>query len=220
MLAALQEGHVQAMIAKTSAERGRNLATGREELIGVANFPDLKETGFKVEPYPVADDCDDAAITAGPLPLRRLAAPYEALRDAADAHAARTGKPPRIFLANLGTIPEFGTRATFARNFFAAGGIEAPANDGFANTADVGKAFAESGATVACLCSSDATYALQAEAGAQALTGAGAAHVYLAGRAGEKIEAFRAAGIGSYIFAGCDAPDTLARAQELLGVRG
>ena len=223
MLAALQAGHVQAMIAKTSAERARNLATGREQLIGVANFPDLKEAGFTVEPYPAADECDDFAITAEPLPVRRLAAPFEALRDAADAFAARTGKPPRIFLANLGTIPEFGARATFAQNFFAAGGIEAPGNDGFTNTADVGRAFADSGATVACLCSSDANYARQAEIAAQALKNAGAAHVYLAGRpptdkTGDKIEAFRAAGIGSYIFAGCDAPDTLAKAHAVLGI--
>jgi methylmalonyl-CoA mutase len=224
MFAALQSGHVQAIIAKTAAERARNLSTGREELIGIANFPDLKEAGFKVEPYPAAGESDEFAITAEPLPLRRLAAPFEALRDAADAYAARTKKPPRIFLANLGTIPEFGARATFAQNFFAAGGIEALSNDGYTNTADVGLAFAESGATVACLCSSDANYALQAEAAAQALKAVGAQHVYLAGRPpsekdGDKLEVFRAAGIGSYIFAGCDAPDTLAKAQDLLGVK-
>ena len=215
MLAALQSGHVQAMIAKTAAERARNLATGREELIGVANYPALKETQFTVVPYPAADadGNEDAAITAEPLPVRRLGEPLEALRDAADAHAARTGAPPRIFLANLGTIPEFNARATFAQNFFAAGGIETLTNDGFANSADVGKAFAESGATVACICSSDANYALLAEATAQALTGAGATHVFMAGRAGDKLEAFRAAGIGSYIYMGCDAPDVLAKAH-------
>ncbi len=101
----------------------------------------------------------------------------------------------------------------------ATGGIEALSNDGFSNTADVGAAFAQSGAKVACLCSSDANYALQAEAAAQALRNAGATHIYLAGRPGEQVEAYRAAGIGSYIFAGCDAPDTLAKAQDILGVR-
>lgn len=219
MLSALQSGHVQAAIAKTASERARNLSTGREELIGVANFPDLKETPFKVEPHLPADDLDAPAITAELLPLRASGAAFEALRDAADAYAARQGKPPQIFLANLGSIPEFSARATFAQNFFAAGGIEALSNDGFSNTADVGAAFAQSGAKVACLCSSDANYALQAEAAAQALRNAGATHIYLAGRPGEQVEAYRAAGIGSYIFAGCDAPDTLAKAQDILGVR-
>lgn len=221
MLAALQSGHVQAMIAETAAERARNLATGREELIGVANYPALKETQFTVvqHPAPEMDAADNAAITAESLPIRRLAEPLETLRDAADAHAARTGAPPRIFLANLGTIPEFNARATFAQNFFAAGGIETLTNDGFATSADVGKAFAESGATVACLCSSDANYALLAEAAAQALKGAGATHIYMAGRAGDKQDAFRTAGIGSYIFMGCDAPDVLAKAHGVLGVK-
>jgi methylmalonyl-CoA mutase len=221
MLAALQSGHVQAMIAKTAAERARNLATGREELIGVANYPALKETQFAVVPHPVAetDATDNAAITAEPLPVRRLGEPLEALRDAADAYAARTGAPPRVFLANLGSIPEFNARAAFARNFFAAGGIETLTNDGFANSADVGKAFAESGATVACLCSSDANYALLAEATAQALNGAGATHIYLAGRVEDKLDAFRAAGIGSYIYMGCDAPDALTKAHGLLVVK-
>lgn len=231
MLAALQSGHIQRLIAATAAERARNLATGREELIGVANFPDLTEAGFTVAPYPppLSGDDDDAAITAEPLPLRRLGAPLEALRDTADAYAARNGSPARIFLANLGTIPEFSARATFARNFFAAGGIESVSNDGFSSTSDVGRAFAESGATAACLCSSDANYALQAEAAAQALTAAGAQHVFLAGRPpsvkapsgkeGDTAEAFRAAGIGTYIYMGCDAPATLAKAQQLLGVK-
>lgn len=219
MLAALQGGHVQAMIAETAAERARNLATGREELIGVANFPELKDAGFKGEPWPRAEEADDFAITAEALPLRRLGAPLEALRDAADAYTARQGHTPRVFLANLGTLAEFSARATFARNFFAAGGIEAVGEAGFSATADAGRAFADSGATVACLCSSDANYALQAEAAAQVLTAAGARHVVLAGRPGEKLEVFRAAGIGSYIYQGCDAPDILAKALAILGVR-
>ena len=38
---------------------------------------------------------------------------------------AKTGARPKIFLANLGTLAEFTARATFAKNFFEAGGIEA-----------------------------------------------------------------------------------------------
>ena len=49
------------------------------------------------------------------------------------------------FLANLGPLAEHGTRATWIRNLLAAGGIDAESNDGFTNSADAGKAFAESG---------------------------------------------------------------------------
>ncbi|MBI4273260.1 MAG: methylmalonyl-CoA mutase subunit beta, partial [Rhizobiales bacterium] len=58
------------------------------------------------------------------LPAIRLAEPYERLRDAAD-RAASAGKRPKVFLANVGSTGDFTERATFAKNFFEAGGIEA-----------------------------------------------------------------------------------------------
>ena len=43
---------------------------------------------------------------------------------------AKTGARPKIFLANLGTPAEFTARASFAKNFFEAGGIEAVGGEG------------------------------------------------------------------------------------------
>ncbi len=48
------------------------------------------------------------------------------------AYLTTTGTRPKIFLANLGTPADFTARATFAKNFFESGGIEAITNDGFA----------------------------------------------------------------------------------------
>ena len=59
------------------------------------------------------------------LPRIRLAEPFEALRDASDQLLAETGARPKIFLATLGTPAEFTPRASFAKNFFETGGIEA-----------------------------------------------------------------------------------------------
>ena len=44
-----------------------------------------------------------------------------------------------MFLANLGTLSDFTARATFAKNFYEAGGIEAVTNDGFKDQADDGR---------------------------------------------------------------------------------
>ena len=38
---------------------------------------------------------------------------------------AKTGARPKVFLANLGKLSDFTARATFAKNFYEAGGIEA-----------------------------------------------------------------------------------------------
>ena len=66
-------------------------------------------------------------------------------------------------------------------------------------------AFKASGAALACVCSSDRLYAQQAAGAAQALAAAGAKHIYLAGRPGDLEPALKAAGVGSFIFAGGNA---------------
>jgi methylmalonyl-CoA mutase len=76
-------------------------------------------------------------------------------------------------------------------------------------------AFKASGTDLACLCSSDKVYAGLAADAAKALHGAGARHIYLAGRPGEQEAAFRAAGVNDFIFAGGDALATLQEACRL-----
>jgi len=155
-----------------------------------------------------------------PLTPHRLAEPFEALRDAADAHLAKTGARPRVFLASLGAIIEHNTRSTWVWNFLAAGGIEGLTSDGYANAAAAAEAFKASGADVACLCSSDAIYAKEAAAAAKALKAAGARRVLLAGRPGEAEAALKAAGVDGFLFAGQDAVAVLGDLHKALGVGG
>ena len=221
MGAALESGFIQAEIAKVAEARARDIATGRLELTGVSAFPRLAEDGVKVEPHPPPEPVVKGGTSVAPLhAARRLAEPFERLRDAADAHLARTGKRPQVFLASLGDLAAHSARSTWVRNFLAAGGIEAIAGAQLHNSADAGKAFADSGASIACICSSDQVYAELAEATAGALKAAGARKVLLAGRPKAQEAALKAAGVDTFIFAGCDAVATLARLQEALGVKG
>jgi methylmalonyl-CoA mutase len=137
------------------------------------------------------------------------------LRDVSDRIREQTGARPKVFLAHLGRPADFTARATYARNFFEAGGIAAVTNDRIACWENMIVAFRASGAGIACLCASDEVYATQAEGAAQALCAAGAAHIYLAGRPGELEAALRAAGVGTFIYAGCDAVAVLTAACEL-----
>ena len=146
----------------------------------------------------------------------RLAEPFEALRDASDRMLAATGARPKIFLATLGTEAEFSPRATFAKNFFEAAGIE-PAGGATIEAPALAAAFKTSGAALACLCSSDKVYEKEAVAGAQALKAAGARHIYLAGRPRELEAALKAAGVQSFIYEGCDALATLRNTYDILG---
>jgi methylmalonyl-CoA mutase len=147
-----------------------------------------------------------------------LAEPFEKLRDASDRALQTKGARPKIFLANLGTVSEFTARATYAKNFFEAGGIETPANDGFKTRDDMIAAFNASGVKLACLCSSDEVYAKEAIDAAKALAAAGATHIYLAGRPKEQ-DSYKAAGVGSFIYVGCDTLATLQAAHDILGLK-
>jgi methylmalonyl-CoA mutase len=139
----------------------------------------------------------------------RLAQPFEALRDKSDAVLKARGSRPSVFLANLGTPADFTARATFAKSFFEAGGIQAIDSEGFTDPAKLAAAFRASGAALACVCSSDKVYAEQAEAAAKALQTAGGKLIYLAGRPAEAEAALRAAGVAAFVFAGGDALATL-----------
>jgi len=214
--AALERGLIQSKVAAVRDKRLQAVARRKDALTGTSDFPDLKETPPAVLDVPpiVAPKEAASALTIEPLPRLRLAEPFERLRDASDRMVAQSGARPKIFLANLGRLSDFTARATFARNFFEAGGIEALTNDGFGSRAEMAATFKASGARLACLCSSDKVYAADAVDAARAL--AGAAHVYLAGRPRELEPALKAAGVGTFIFAGCNVLDILENAYDIL----
>jgi methylmalonyl-CoA mutase len=153
-------------------------------------------------------------VAVAPLPSVRTAEAFERLRDISDAHLARTGSRPRVFLANLGSIAAFTARATFAKNFFEAGGIEAVMNDGFSDQASLREAYTASKARLSCICSTDEIYEKHAAETAESLRGAGAGLVCLAGRPGEREEEFVRSGISTFVFAGCDVLKVLSAALE------
>jgi methylmalonyl-CoA mutase len=215
--AALESGYVQAEIARIAQARARSIATGDQELTGVSAFPRLADDGVKVAPRPPAAPIIKGGTAVTPLLPRRLAEPFEQLRDASDAHFANTGKRPQMFLVCLGDLAAYSGRATWTKNFLAAGGIEAVVSESLHNSVDAGKAFAASGASLACICSTDAVYAELAEATAGALKAVGARQVLLAGRPKQQEAALQAAGINVFISAGGNALTTLARIYDALG---
>ncbi len=76
----------------------------------------------------------------------------------------------------------------------------------------------ESGTTMACICSNDATYADAAADAARTLVAAGATRVLLAGRPGDLQAELDAAGVAGSISAGCDVLATLSATLDHLGV--
>lgn len=230
MLAVIEDGSLAARVAAAWAEREQAIAKRKAPLTGVSEFPNLHEAPVE-RPAPdlrrlraaatrraAAHPAPRPAVTRAPLPRHRLGEAFEALRDAASAFRAKHGAWPRLFLANLGPVASHTGRATYAKNFFEAGGIETLGNTGFATPEEAVAAFQASGATAACLCGADAFYQEHAETFARALKAAGAKTLYLAGAPGEAKAAWQAAGIDDFIFVGGDVLGTLRAAHTRLGV--
>ncbi|WP_445487209.1 methylmalonyl-CoA mutase family protein [Rhodopseudomonas sp. RCAM05734] len=210
---------IQPKVAATRAARQASIARRREVLTGASEFPNLHEpraTVLKAKPVEAAP-YGKQKIKFNPLEPIRLAVPFEVLRDKSDHILARKGARPKVFLANLGTPAAFTARAGFAKSLFETGGIEAIDSDGFTDPAVLAEAFKASGASFACLCSSDKVYAAHAAAAARALQAAGPKHIYLAGKPGEQEAALRDAGVQDFVFAGGDALAMLNAAYRLMG---
>ncbi len=192
VLAALADGSLQDRWAATAAERERRIATRRSPVTGVSEFPLLRET----------------------LPARRVAVSGDADPGWADAFESMRDSPPPvpIFLATLGTVAEHAARAGFAANLFAAGGVDSVTAGVTSGADDVVVAFADSGATVACLAGNDKAYAATGVEVVEALRAAGARWVVLAGRPKGPISDV----VDDHVAAGDDVVAFLARTREHL----
>ncbi|MEZ5321363.1 MAG: methylmalonyl-CoA mutase family protein [Microthrixaceae bacterium] len=206
----LADGSLARQVGEVADRRADNVATRRDPVTGVTEFPDVHE-----QPLPTAEPPSSSA-DGGPFPLRRTATPFEAFRDAADRER-RVGRGPRVFLADLGTVAQHTARATFAKNLFEAVGIEAVDGGPNDDDAHLVAAWRGAGTPLAVLCSSDALYAERARGAAAALKAAGVRWLGLAGRPGDDEDALRAAGVDEFVSTGIDVLDLARRCRRVIG---
>ncbi|MEV4257759.1 methylmalonyl-CoA mutase family protein [Spirillospora sp. NPDC049652] len=198
---ALASGLVARRVGETWERRRRDIARREAPLTGVSEFPNLGEVLPSRQPAPAAPS--RATGSSGGLPVITYGQDFEALRDRSDAHLAATGARPKVYLATLGPLAAHTARAGFAANLFQAGGVE--------TVSGPPEEFAASGATIACLCSSDKVYEEHAADAARVLREAGAVKVWLAGKGSYE-------GVDARVFAGCDAVEVLTTTLTDLGV--
>jgi len=235
MAAVLQSGWLAEQIEMVHVVRMNNIARRKDALTGINEFPNISENDVVRESVDIAAVKKAAAERAGgktiaslfeqgeatavtPMPVHRLPEEFEALRDASDAFKAKTGSRPKIFLVNLGKVAQHTARATYAKNFFEAGGIEAISNKGFSDADAAAKAFEESDAEIAIICGTDAQYEEMVADFAPAIKGSGAKIVFLAGHPGKKIKDYKKAGVDAFIGVGSNVLEILKSTLSDLGV--
>ncbi len=219
IVAALTSGTLQKDVTVARAKREAAVARRKEAVTGVTDFPLLGVQPPAIDgsrayrPTKADLKVRGPDVRSEPLAPIRWAAPFEALRARAEEAGAKA------FFATLGPLAEFAPRSQFARNLFAAAGVDAiePEAEYAARDALV-VAFKKSAAAVAVLIGADSRYAAEAEGAARALKGAGATWVVLAGRPGDAEAGLRAAGVDQFVYAGQDALAELCTLHAALGL--
>lgn len=158
-------------------------------------------------------------IAVTPLNIHRGAEPFEKIRRATEAFTARTGATPKLFLANMGPIPQHKARADFSTAFFNVGAFETIGNNGFATVDEAALATLASGAKAVVICSTDATYPEIVPSLAQQLKAADPGMmIILAGFPKELVDAFKEAGVDEFLHVRVNALELLTKLQKHLEV--
>ena len=218
VLVALRDGGLAKAIAVKAEKRENAIRNRKQPLTGVSEFPNIQEELFPIPQY--GEDMDTETVRQfaeeiEPLTMKRNAGMFEMLREISDRTVQDTGKRPTIFLANLGTPADFTARATFAKNFFEAGGIESIPGTGGLTASDISDQFKASGADIVVLCGQDAQYEDIGADIAQSLKRVGSKYTFIAGAQNwvEKIET-----IDDCIYLGADVIASVERAYKAIGI--
>jgi len=154
------------------------------------------------------------------LAVHRWTEKFEALRQKTEAFKARTGQDIKVFLANMGPIPQHKARADFITGFMEVAAFDVMKNDGFETVEAAAKAACASGADAIVICSTDKTYPelvpplarlIKAELPDTA--------VYLAGAPSPDYkDAYLNAGVADFIHVKSNCYETLKNIQEKKGI--
>jgi methylmalonyl-CoA mutase len=183
-------GAIEKALAATRAARAKAYSSRRRALVGVNNYPNLTEKTI------------EGAVPGGEM---RIAAPFEAIRQRTNEHAARTGRYPKVLLLVRGDVKMKGARANFCLNFLGCAGFDMVESDSYEGT----------DADLIVLCSSDSEYLAMA----QEVCARVKVPVLVAGNPKEQIAALEAAGVQGFLHLQSDAIETLTHWQDRLGMR-
>lgn len=196
------DGMIAQALGKSLAAKEKAVASRRRVFTGTNQYANLSEKALdRVDLSQLGD-------------RSRATKNYEQLRLRTERHAAKTGKTPRVLLAEFGDAKMRAARANFAANFFACAGFEI-ATRSFSSAGDI----ASSDADLVVLCSSDQQYLSLATDVIAGLKRLGRdAPVIVAGNP-ESTEQLRAAGVADFVHIRSNPIELLTTWQQRLGIK-
>lgn len=213
--AAFRKGILQKWIKETSAKRRAGIASRKETLLGINQFPNPEEN--------VTDSIDfSIAFPVQPVAKTTIGEPVKLFRGAEDIEKLRlnTGKMkngiPSVFLLTYGNPAMRTARANFASNFFGCAGFKIINNLGFTSIEKGIEAAIESKAEIVVICSADEEYPAITPGVCKNLKDK--AIIVIAGYPKDSVELLKDAGIENFIHLRSNLLETLKGFQQKLGI--
>jgi methylmalonyl-CoA mutase len=192
---AFKQNFIQNEIEKTAQKRDMNIATRREILLGLNQYPNFNEKilqNVDLEVFNQEIKVETENLLGKPLKLYRGAKAFELLRLATE----KMSKRPIVFMLTIGNPGMRKARATFSCNFFACAGFEVVDTNGFETIEEGVKSAMEAKSEIVVICSSDEEYAEFAPKAFDLLKGK---TVFVVAGAPANIEELKSKGIENFI---------------------
>ncbi len=147
--AAYESGFILGSITEVSRKKFRNIATGREVLVGTNKFPNpTEQISFNPEEL----------IQSARFDTTRAAYPTEVMRMATELHLRKRKRRPKAVIALIGHTEKQHVNASFAEEFFSCAGFETE-RQAYESAAEASGILLHAAAEVVVVAASEAAYA-------------------------------------------------------------
>jgi methylmalonyl-CoA mutase len=197
------DGVIARALGQSLADREKAVVSRRRVFTGTNQYANVSEIAL--------DRIDFSQLTN----KSRGTLSYEMLRLRTERHAAKTGKTPRVLLAEFGDAKMRSARSNFAANFFACAGFEIDTKR-FSS----GDEIAASHSDLIVLCSSDPEYSAMAADLLRKLKAVEPETPVLVAGNPDSAEQLRAVGVADFIHIRSNPIELLTTWQQRLGIRG
>ena len=216
-IAAFRSGIVQTQVNEMAVKRTKAVATRRENILGVNQFPNYTEQiGIELSSQlfeAIDQTSKDAEVDT--IKMYRSARQLEALRYATDRFST-LNKRPKAFMLTIGDLVFSKARAQFSSNFFAVAGYEVVDNNAFESVEAGVNSALEAAADIVVICSSDDEYAQYAPEAYVQLKGKA---IFVVAGAPACSEDLKAVGIENFINVKTNLLESLTGYNHKLGIK-
>ncbi|MCC9137892.1 methylmalonyl-CoA mutase family protein [Pontibacter silvestris] len=206
--AAYQEGFILDSVTNVSREKFRNIAIGKDVLVGTNKYPDPKE---KIDFDP------EELIQSADFDTTRAAYPTEVMRMAIELHLRKRKRRPKVIVAVIGQAEQRQLNASFAQELFSCAGFDTEEQH-YASVDDAADRLLHAAAEVVVVSASKGNYTR--EFGPKLRTHQGKPTIILAENPQLMKDELIAQGFDEFLFENCDTSTILRNIYKRLSQEG